>query len=95
MNRERVPDHVGANFFFNATPGTYTLTVNTVDLSITVNPVGANCDLDQLWLVGAGVVDAGWSWDTPVAMPCSGDGVYSVDVNTFYSSCMVSKCDCF
>ncbi|GLB48539.1 SusE domain-containing protein [Neptunitalea lumnitzerae] len=38
------------------------------------------CDLDQLWLVGAGVPDAGWGWSTPVALPCSGDGIYSGNV---------------
>ncbi len=66
-----------SNFFFNGTPGTYTLTVDTLNKTINVGP---NCEYDQLWLVGAGIVDAGWSWDTPVAMPCTGDGVYSVDV---------------
>ncbi len=37
----------------------------------------ADCDHDQLWLVGAGITQAGWSWDTPVALPCTGDNVYS------------------
>lgn len=37
----------------------------------------ASCDHDQLWLVGAGVTQAGWGWDSPVALPCTGDNVYS------------------
>tara|TARA_R110001583_G_scaffold30457_1_gene105246 strand:- start:1601 stop:2821 length:1221 start_codon:yes stop_codon:yes gene_type:complete len=44
---------------------------------------GANdpvCDLDQLWLVGAGVPDAGWGWSTPVAITCNGDGIYSGNI---------------
>ena len=68
------------NFFFNGTPGTYYLTVDDVNKLITVGPEQSECEYDQLWLVGAGVVDAGWSWDTPVALPCVGPGVYSGDV---------------
>ncbi|WP_336067517.1 SusE domain-containing protein [Mesoflavibacter sp. CH_XMU1404-2] len=54
--------------------------------SITVNllepqtGVVVNCEYDQLWLVGAGVPDAGWGWGSPVALPCAGDGVYSGEV---------------
>jgi len=67
------------NFFFNGTPGTYFLTVNDLDKTITIAPEQSECDFDQLWMVGAGVVDAGWSWDTPVAVPCVSPGVYSMD----------------
>lgn len=68
------------NFFFNGTPGTYFLTVDDINKTITLGPEQLQCDFEQLWLVGAGVVDAGWSWDTPVALPCTGAGVYSGSV---------------
>lgn len=38
------------------------------------------CEFDQLWIVGAGVPDAGWGWTTPVKLPCTGDGVYSGNI---------------
>jgi hypothetical protein len=69
-----------SNFFFNGTPGTYFLTVDDINKTITLGPEQLQCDFEQLWLVGAGVVDAGWSWDTPVALPCTGAGVYSGQV---------------
>ena len=68
------------NFFFNGTPGTYFITVDDINKTITIGPEQLLCDLEQLWLVGAGVVDAGWSWDSPVALPCTGAGVYSGQV---------------
>ncbi|TCK65190.1 SusE-like outer membrane protein [Winogradskyella wandonensis] len=40
----------------------------------------AVCDLDQLWLVGAGVTFANWSWETPQQAKCSGNGVYSGNI---------------
>ncbi len=40
----------------------------------------AVCEFDQLWIVGAGVPDAGWGWTTPVKLPCTGDGVYSGNI---------------
>jgi hypothetical protein len=70
-----------SNFYFNGTPGTYTLTVDNVNKTITLGAgQGPNCDYDQLWLVGAGVPDAGWGWGTPVALSCTGNGVYSGQV---------------
>ncbi|WP_204344031.1 SusE domain-containing protein [Psychroserpens algicola] len=69
-----------SNFFFNGTPGTYFLTVDDINKTITLGPEQLQCDFEQLWMVGAGVVDAGWSWDTPVALPCTGAGVYSGSV---------------
>ncbi|MDO1501602.1 SusE domain-containing protein [Winogradskyella maritima] len=66
-----------SNFFFNGTPGTYFVTVDDINKTITVEPEQLQCEFEQLWLVGAGVVDAGWSWDTPVALPCTGAGIYS------------------
>ncbi len=71
------------NFAFVGEPGIYFLTVDYENMVITVGPeqVEGNCDLDQLWLVGAGVPDAGWGWDSPVQLPCTGDNVYSGNVN--------------
>lgn len=66
-----------SNFSFDGTPGTYFLTVDDINKTITLGPEQLQCEFDQLWLVGAGVVDAGWSWDTPVALPCTGAGIYS------------------
>lgn len=48
--------------------------VDNIKLNMTED---TGCDHDQLWLVGAGVTQAGWGWDTPVALPCTGDNVYS------------------
>lgn len=47
------------------------------NIKINAEDEDANCDHDQLWLVGAGVTQAGWGWDSPVALPCTGDNVYS------------------
>ncbi|OUS03605.1 hypothetical protein A9Q86_01460 [Flavobacteriales bacterium 33_180_T64] len=69
-----------SNFFFNGTPGTYFVTVDDINKTITLGPEQLLCDFEQLWLVGAGVVDAGWSWDTPVALSCTGAGIYSGSV---------------
>lgn len=55
------------------------LTVRLLEATTSGGPSGV-CDLDQLWLVGAGVPDAGWGWDTPVALACTGDNVYSGNV---------------
>ena len=40
----------------------------------------AVCEFDQLWLVGAGITDAGWGWDNPIPLNCTGNGVYSGNV---------------
>lgn len=71
------------NFGFVSEPGVYFLTVDYENLTITVGPeqFEGNCDLDQLWLVGAGVPDAGWGWGSPVQLPCTGENVYSGNVN--------------
>ncbi len=68
-----------SNFRFIGTPGNYLLTLNDVSKTITLEPI--SCEYDQLWLVGAGIADAGWSWNTPVDFPCAGTGVYSAEVN--------------
>jgi hypothetical protein len=71
-----------SNFQFVGTAGEYFLSINTANKTITLGPpvIGPNCNYDQLWLVGAGVPDAGWGWDSPVALTCSGNGVYSGQV---------------
>nr|WP_321227056.1 SusE domain-containing protein [uncultured Psychroserpens sp.] len=66
-----------SNFSFDGTPGTYFLTVDDINKTITLGPEELQCEFEQLWLVGAGAVDAGWSWDNPVALPCTGAGIYS------------------
>ena len=71
------------NFAFVGTTGYYNLQIDTVNKTIILDdaqPTG-NCDFDQLWLVGAGVPDAGWDWATPVRLLCTGEGVYSGNVN--------------
>lgn len=71
------------NFQFVGIPGFYNIEVDTFNKTITLTdpqPTGV-CDLDQLWLVGAGVPDAGWDWTTPIQVLCTGDGVYSGNVN--------------
>ncbi len=67
-----------SNFAFVGTPGDYILTINDISKTITLEPIA--CEFDQLWIVGAGVPDAGWGWTSPVELPCYGDGVYSGDV---------------
>ncbi|WP_178983250.1 SusE domain-containing protein [Winogradskyella helgolandensis] len=71
-----------SNFQFTGTPGEYFIEVDTAAKTITLGPaiVGPNCNFDQLWLVGAGIADAGWAWDTPVALPCTGNGTYAGNV---------------
>ncbi|WP_412986704.1 SusE domain-containing protein [Pontimicrobium sp. IMCC45349] len=68
------------NFAFVGTSGNYFLTIDTVNKTITLGPPQTNCEYDQLWLVGAGVPDAGWGWGSPVQLPCTGAGVYSGSV---------------
>ncbi|TYA69931.1 SusE domain-containing protein [Seonamhaeicola marinus] len=71
-----------SNFAFVGTTGTYRLTIDTMAKTISLIAVAVpNCEFDQLWLVGAGVPDAGWAWTTPVELPCTGNGVYSGNVN--------------
>jgi len=68
------------NFKFIGTPGTYFLSIDTVGKTITLAPEQSQCELDQLWLVGDGVPAAGWGWASPVALPCTGAGVYSGEI---------------
>ena len=69
-----------SNFKFNGTPGEYGLTIDDINKTITLSAPIKLCEFDQLWLVGAGVPDAGWGWDSPVALPCTGAGIYSGSV---------------
>lgn len=71
------------NFLFTGTSGLYFLTIDAINKTITLSdptPTG-DCDLDQLWAVGAGLPDAGWSWDTPIQFMCEGNNVYQGWVN--------------
>ncbi|WP_418512360.1 SusE domain-containing protein [Corallibacter sp.] len=69
-----------SNFAFTGTTGEYFLSVDTVNKTIVLDAAQVNCEFDQLWLVGAGVPDAGWGWDSPIELACTGAGVYSADV---------------
>lgn len=71
------------NFKFLGTSGLYFLQIDDINKTITLGeptPLG-DCELDQLWIVGAGVPDAGWGWDSPIQTMCDGEGVYSGFVN--------------
>ena len=54
--------------------------IQSITVDLLEPQTGVNCEYDQLWLVGAGVPDAGWGWASPVSLPCTGNGVYSGDV---------------
>lgn len=71
------------NFKFIGESGTYFLEVDSVNKTITLGPPQATgvCELEQYWLVGAGVPDAGWGWENPVQVLCTGEGVFSGNVN--------------
>lgn len=70
------------NFAFVGTTGFYYLEIDTNTKTITLGAPQATgtCEFDVLYGVGAGLVDAGWSWDTPVQILCSSDGIYSANV---------------
>ena len=72
-----------SNFLFTGDSGFYNLTVDMINKTITLSDPTSlgNCDLDQLWAVGAGLPDAGWSWDSPVQLMCEGDNVYQGFLN--------------
>lgn len=71
------------NFLFTGTAGQYFIEIDTDARTITLGPAitGPNCNFDQLWVVGAGAVDAGWNWDSPVKISCTGTGVYEGNIN--------------
>ncbi len=69
------------NFKFTGTPGKYLLTVDSINKTITLGPPEAeesNCP--STWVVGAGAVDAGWNWDSPIEFSCT-DNVFSTNIN--------------
>ncbi|MBT8259619.1 MAG: SusE domain-containing protein [Bacteroidia bacterium] len=72
-----------SNFAFVGTSGLYFLEIDDINKTITLGPPQATgmCELDVLFGVGAGLTDAGWGWETPVELYCTGDGVYSGWVN--------------
>ena len=76
-------DDDDSNFLFTGESGFYNLTVDMINKTITLSDPASlgNCDLDQLWAVGAGVPDAGWGWDSPVQLMCEGDNVYKGFLN--------------
>tara|TARA_R110002126_G_scaffold291415_1_gene452224 strand:- start:5597 stop:7414 length:1818 start_codon:yes stop_codon:yes gene_type:complete len=71
------------NFLFTGTAGQYFIEIDTDAKTITLGPpvLGPNCNFDQLWVVGTGAVDAGWGWDSPVKIACTGTGVYEGNIN--------------
>lgn len=71
------------NFLFTGTEGEYFIEIDTENETITLGSpvVGPNCLFDQLWVVGAGAVDAGWGWTSPVRIRCTGNGVYQGNIN--------------
>lgn len=69
------------NFRFTGTPGVYFLSIDTVNKTITLEAEKIDCEFPQLYLVGAGVPDAGWDWTTPVQFDCVGKGLYQAQVN--------------
>ncbi|WP_156115604.1 SusE domain-containing protein [Psychroserpens sp. Hel_I_66] len=71
-----------SNFKFVGTSGVYFLTMDTNAKTITLsNPEGADsCEVEILYGVGAGLPAAGWDWGTPVQLLCTGDGVWSGNV---------------
>ncbi len=64
------------NFAFVGASGSYVLTIDTNELTITLEGTGT-CEVDTLYGVGAGLPTAGWDWATPVELICSSDGVWS------------------
>lgn len=72
-----------SNFAFVGTSGVYNLSIDTVNKTITLDSpqAGGECEVDILYGVGAGLVNAGWSWDTPIEFSCSGDGIWSGSVS--------------
>lgn len=41
---------------------------------------GGICDNEALYIVGAGAPEAGWGWNSPVVLECTGDNVYTTNV---------------
>ncbi len=56
---------------------TVTLNITLIETAEEGTPV-PNCP--SIWVVGAGAVDAGWNWDSPIEFTCV-DQVYSANIN--------------
>lgn len=65
------------NFQFVGTPGTYKIVVNEIDKTIVLSEPGTAGP--PKYMVGAGVPDAGWGWDTPVEMVQVSPGVWEAE----------------
>lgn len=70
------------NFQFIGTSGFYSLQIDDVNKTITLGEPQASgtCEVDILYAVGAGLPTAGWGWASPVELLCSGDGIWSGNV---------------
>jgi len=70
------------NFAFVGTDGTYTITIDTNNLTISLTPaeVDVTCEFDVLYGVGAAIVGTGWDWGNPAQFACTADGVWSGDI---------------
>lgn len=67
-----------SNFAFIGTSGTYLLTIDTNNLTITLGASGdATCEFDVIFGVGAALVNTGWDWATPAEFICVSNGVWS------------------
>ncbi|MFK2818644.1 SusE domain-containing protein [Flavobacteriaceae sp. LMIT009] len=67
------------NFRFIGTTGTYLLTIDDVNKTITLDDPAAigSCEFDLLYTVGAAITQTGWDWGNPGKFYCDGNGVYS------------------
>jgi len=64
-----------SNFKFIGDSGFYSIYVNLTTKNIVMTAV----DAPEQYLVGAGVPEAGWSWDHPVVMTWVQDGIFEVE----------------
>lgn len=62
-----------SNLKFIGATGYYSISVNLIDKTIGMTPVAEPVH----YMVGAGVPEAGWGWDTPVKMTWVQDGIYT------------------
>ncbi len=65
-----------SNFRFIGDSGTYKIIVDDVAKTITLEAPGSN-----MWIVGAGVPDSGWAWDSPIVMTEVESGVFTATTN--------------
>lgn len=65
-----------SNFRFIGDSGMYKIIVDNVAKSISLEAPGSN-----MWIVGAGVPDAGWGWNSPIVMTETESGIFTVTAN--------------